>query len=103
MKLTNIEKETIITYNVAESTAEIYTHDTKLIGKIKKMASQYPELYIIKTVNQHGGVSCVMPKSLLTVSLRSPLSQKEIERRKARGLLNGDLSNIRQIKQKNKN
>ena len=33
MKLSLYEQETIILYNQAETTAEVYTHDPKLLGK----------------------------------------------------------------------
>lgn len=103
MSITNLEKETIINYNVAEPNAEIYTHDPKLIGKINKLVATNPTLYKITSINESGGVSCVMPKNLLTVALRAPLSLHEIEKRKLLGRRNGDLSKVRQCKQENKN
>ena len=35
MKLTSYEQETIINYNMAETYASIYTHDKKLIARLK--------------------------------------------------------------------
>lgn len=35
MKLTAYERETIINYNMAEPDASVYTHDKKLIARLK--------------------------------------------------------------------
>ena len=35
MKLSLYEQETIILYNQAEATAEVYTHDPKLLEKLR--------------------------------------------------------------------
>ena len=36
MKLSLYEQETIILYNQAEATAEVYTHDLKLLEKLRR-------------------------------------------------------------------
>lgn len=45
MALTNIERETIITFNAAEDTAEIYTADPVYIRKLDKLCEQFPDTY----------------------------------------------------------
>ena len=37
MKLTSYEMETIILYNQAEPNAQVYTHDPKLIAKLRRL------------------------------------------------------------------
>lgn len=38
MKLSLLEQETVLLYNQAESAAEVYTHDPKLMKKLEKLA-----------------------------------------------------------------
>lgn len=66
MKLSLYEQETIILYNQAEATAEVYTHDSRLLEK-------YPD-QIVKKDRQ----TFLVPKRC--VSVREPYSA---ERRKA--------------------
>ena len=42
MKLTPAERETIILFDDAGSTANVYTHDHKLIEKLKRLHEKYP-------------------------------------------------------------
>ena len=78
MKLSKLEQESIILYNEEESTASIYTHDPKLIRKLKRLAEKYPDkVYPDKAVHA-GAVSYAVPKSC--VSVREPFSD---ERRRA--------------------
>ena len=70
MKLSLLEQETVLLYNQAESAAEVYTHDPKLM---KKLAEKYPEQIIKK--DDH---NFIVPKRC--VSVREPYSEK---RRKA--------------------
>ena len=37
MKLSRYEQETIILYNQAEATAEVYTHDPRLLEKLRQI------------------------------------------------------------------
>lgn len=43
MKLTGYEMETIILYNQAEPNAQVYTHDPKLIAKLRRLHEAAPE------------------------------------------------------------
>ena len=57
MKLSKLEQESIILYNEEEPTASIYTHDPKLIRKLKRLAEKYPDkVYPDKAVHA-GAVS----------------------------------------------
>lgn len=78
MKLSKLEQESIILYNEEEPTASIYTHDPKLIRKLKRLAEKYPDKVYPDKAVQAGAVSYIVPKSC--VSVREPFSD---ERRRA--------------------
>ena len=48
MKLSLYEQETIILYNQAEATAEVYSHDPKLLEKLRRLAEKYPDQIVKK-------------------------------------------------------
>ena len=73
MKLSLYEQETIILYNQADTTAEVYTHDQKLMEKLTRLSQKHPEQVCKK--DKH---SFTVPKRC--VSVREPYSA---ERRKA--------------------
>lgn len=73
MKLTKVEQETIILYNEAESTAEVFTYDKKLLNKLERLAEKYP-----KQITRTGDQQYLVPKGC--VLIREPYSE---ERRKA--------------------
>ena len=78
MKLTPAERETIILFDDAGSTANVYTHDHKLIDKLKRLHEKYPDQIFPDGKVRAGAVSYTVPKRC--VSIRSPYSE---ERRKA--------------------
>ena len=78
MKLTPAERETIILFDDAGSTANVYTHDHKLIEKLKHLHEKYPDQIFPDSKTRAGAVSYTVPKRC--VSIRSPYSE---ERRKA--------------------
>ena len=73
MKLSLYEQETIILYNQADTTAEVYTHDRKLMEKLTRLSQKHPEQVCKKDKNNF-----TVPKRC--VSVREPYSA---ERRKA--------------------
>lgn len=74
MKLTKYERETIICYNEEEATASVYTHNKKLIQKLKRLSEKYPD----KVKPEHrGAVSYLVPKRC--VSVREPYSDRRRE------------------------
>lgn len=84
MKLSLYEQETIILYNQAETTAEVYTHDPKLLEKLSRLAEKYPSQ--ISRKDEH---SYTVPKRC--VSVREPFSEERRaaarERAKAGGYM----------------
>lgn len=73
MKLSLVEQETILLYNQAETTADIYTHDPRLLEKLKRLSVKHPD-----QITQKDEYSFTVPKRC--VSVREPYSA---ERRKA--------------------
>ena len=71
-----IERETIILFNEAESEAEIYTYNQKLISKLKK----HPAVAKLKRKDDTGAYTFTMPKNLLTISIREPPSDEYREK-----------------------
>ena len=78
MTLTNIERETIITFNAAEDTAEVYTADPVYIRKMDKLCEQFPDTY--KFMEELSAKQCKesktysMPKRL--VKFRAPVTRE---------------------------
>ena len=70
MKLTPYEMETIILYNQEEAAANVYTHDPKLIAKLRRLQEKYPDRVFPDRPAQEGAVSYTVPKSC--VSIREP-------------------------------
>lgn len=78
MSLSKLERETIILYNEAEPTANIYTHNRRLINKLRRMAKAFPDAVYPDRPEHPGAVSYVVPKSC--VIIRNPYDNR---RRKA--------------------
>ena len=56
MTLTKLEQETIILYNEEEKTASVYTHNAKLIAKLKRLSEKYPDLIYPERPEHPGAV-----------------------------------------------
>ncbi|MEG0050189.1 MAG: molecular chaperone [Clostridia bacterium] len=85
MKLTAIEKETIVLFNEQEDTAEIYTHNMKLKNRLLKFVEKRPDLASCKE-GTHDSVTVLVPKSLLTISVREPVSEALRQARRERAI-----------------
>ena len=55
MKLTNIEKETVINFNEAERTASVYTHNEALKRQLLELCRTHPEQVRQTAANAWGG------------------------------------------------
>lgn len=75
--LTLAEQETVILWDNELDTASIYTHDARMIRRLKELAEKYPDDYVLERKGPQRAVTYHIPKHL--VSLRSPYSE---ERRK---------------------
>lgn len=61
MKLSRAEQETIITFNEADSTAEVFTYNGRMQRTLAKLATDRPaETTYIKT-NPEGGTTYTIP------------------------------------------
>ncbi len=78
MKLSKYEEETVVLYNEAEATANVYTHDPKLKEKLKRLSGKYPDQIIFQEENGVGGATYIVPRKC--VLIREPYSE---ERRRA--------------------
>ena len=68
MRLTNIEKETIINFNEAERTASIYTHNEALKRQLLELCRTHPEKVRQTDANAWGGLGFELPKKWLKVA-----------------------------------
>lgn len=77
-----IERETIITYNEKEKTANVYTTNKALSAKLKGMALEYPAL--VKFVREHrdGAVEYIVPKKSIRVNKPIVLTDEQREKRR---------------------
>lgn len=89
MELSKYEQETIINYNEEEATASVYTHDKKLMEKLKRLALKYPSEINLAHTYPHGAADFTVPKRC--VSIREPYSDArraaDSERAKKAGLM----------------
>lgn len=88
MKLTKIEQETIILYNQAEGSADVYTHDPTLLSKLERLAESHP-----KQVKRNDEHSFTVPKRC--VSVREPYSEARRAAASQRAKLAGNKPPIR--------
>ena len=77
MKLPRIEQETIILYNEAEATAEVFTYDQKLLTKLERLAVKYPD-QITRTGERQYIVpkACVLVRELFSEERRKAASER---------------------------
>ena len=83
MRLSNVEKETIINYNQAERTANIYTHNPALTAQLQELSRTYPEQVRQTAANAWGGLTFELPKKWLRVTpprVLSPAQRAVLER-----------------------
>lgn len=77
MRLTNIEKETVINFNEAERTASVYTHNEALKRQLLELCRSHPEQVCQTAANAWGGLTFDLPKKWLKVSLPRVLSPEQ--------------------------
>ena len=68
MRLTNIERETIINFNEAERTASVYTCNEALKRQLLELCRSHPDQVCQTAANADGGLTFVLPKKWLKVS-----------------------------------
>ena len=85
-KFTKAEQETVINFDNELDTASIYTHDSRLIKKLRELRKQYPEQFILEH-REHGSVTYTIPKRC--VGIRPPYSKKRREQQRQEAKENG--------------
>lgn len=78
MKLSKYEKETIINWNEAESTASIYTFNADLKRRLAEVSRKYPQLCRLECSTPEGSVTYVIEKSRLSVRLIPTYSEERL-------------------------
>ena len=68
MRLTNIEKETVINFNEAERTASVYTHNEALKHQLLELCQTHPAQVRQTAANTWGGLTFELPKKWLRVT-----------------------------------
>lgn len=81
-----IERETIITYNEKEKTANVYTTNKALCAKLKGMALEYPDLVKFVSAHPDGALEYTVPKK--SVRVNKPIVLTDEQREKRRKLMN---------------
>lgn len=79
MKLSKLEKETIINYNEAENEATIYTCSPTLMKRLNTLAKKRPDLYKLGEENEHSK-TYTFPKKLISIRVPKVMSVKELGR-----------------------
>jgi len=76
MKLSLYEQETIILYNQAEATAEVYTHDPRLLEKLRRLAEKYPDQIVKRTAKPFSFPNAACPSGNRTApsAVRQPVN-----------------------------
>ena len=87
MRLLPEERETIILFSDADTTANVYTHDGKLIARLKKLAEQYPDQVYEDRKEHPGAVSYTVPKRC--IQIHAPYSRERREAARRRALAHG--------------
>ncbi len=86
MHLTNLEKETIITFNEAETTAEVFTYRPSLIRQLDGLAEERPTEATRVKANAEGGVTFIVPKTWVKIRPKRILTDEQREAAQARAL-----------------
>ena len=86
--LTLAEQETVILWDNELKTASVYTHDRRLINKLKALSEKYPEQYRLVRRGPQCAVTYTVPKK--SIGIRPPYGesrrQRDIENARKKGL-----------------
>ena len=86
-KLTLAEQETIILWDNELDTAEVYTHDARLINKLRELSQRFPEDYVLERSGPGRSVTYQVPKRC--VGIRPPYSEERRQRQRQDAKENG--------------
>lgn len=86
-KLTLAEQETIILWDNGVDTAEVYTHDARVINKLRELSRQFPDTFVLQGTGRGKSVTYRIPKRC--VGIRPPYSEERRQRQKRDAKENG--------------
>ena len=93
-RLTKYEKETIILFNEAEPTANIYTYNKALQNRLAKFGKENPNCAKLITTYPCGAVSYKVDKKRLSIRFTSPYSDERRAKARNYAIKNNIISNI---------
>jgi len=79
MKLSMIERETVINFNEAERTASVYTHNAALKERLLELCQTHPEQVRQTAANGWGGLTFELPKKWLKITPPREPTQAQLE------------------------
>lgn len=79
-RLTKYEKETIVLFNEAENTANIYTYNTALKNRLAKFSKDNPNCAKLITIYPCSAVAYEVDKKRLSIRFTSPYSEERREK-----------------------
>lgn len=83
-RLTLAEQETIINWDNELNTVSIFTHDARLIRKLRELAEKYPSVFLLKRTGDDKSVTYTVPKQLITA--RAPYDEARRRKQSERAL-----------------
>lgn len=72
--LTLAEQETIILWDNGTTTAEVYTNDARLTGKLRELSQRFPEAFVLKRSGPGRSVTYQIPKRCVGIRPRTARS-----------------------------
>lgn len=81
------EQETIFLWDNEQDTARVYTHDQRLIHKLKALSEQYPGQFVLVRRGPSRAVTYQVPKKC--IGIRPPYSDERKQRQKQAARENG--------------
>lgn len=89
MKLNRSEQETIIRFDEEGHTADVYTHNKKIIRRMAELQARFPSDVVLRRTNQETNIKCVeyeLPKAWVKINpprQTTSLTEEQKERRRA--------------------
>ena len=77
IKLTKLEKETIICYNEEEAFAEVFTYNEPLKKRLASLAEERPQAMQLFRSSPYGSVEYRMPKSWVRINPSRVISDEQ--------------------------
>lgn len=82
-RLSLAEQETAINWDNEQNEASVYTHDARLIRRLKELAEKYPSVFVLERKGPGKAVTYRLPKKL--ISIRPPYDEdrRKLQREQA--------------------